>query len=446
MSRPASAIDVPRAQALGLLDRALSLFGAVEPGESATVLLLLSNLFLLLVGYYVVKTVREPLILASGGAEMKSYAAGAQAVALTGFVPLYGWLSSRIDRARLIVAVLLFFAATLEVFHVLAVARMPYLGFAFFVWVGVFSLSTVALFWSYANDIYPRSTGERLFPVIAIGATLGSPVGSLLAEKLFEAGVSPYDMMHVAAVLLLLHLALYRAIDRRESRRRRAAAAPPLARGPGGFALVLRSPYLRLLAALLVLINVVNTTGEYVLGSSVLKAARAAAAASPGLNVEAFIGRFYGSYFLWVNVASVLLQALLVSRVVKYAGMRGVLFALPAVALGAYGVIAAGAGLAAIRWTKTAENATDYSFMNTGKQMLWLPTSREEKYKAKQAIDTFFYRAGDVLAAGLVYAGTTWAGFDSRDFARANLAVVLVWWFVVWRLLKFYRTLCASCP
>ena len=86
----------------GLLDRTLRLFGDVKDGEGATVFLLLSNVFLILAGYYICKTVREPLILASGGAEAKSYAAAGQALALMGFVPLYSWFAARVDRRSLI--------------------------------------------------------------------------------------------------------------------------------------------------------------------------------------------------------------------------------------------------------------------------------------------------------------------------------------------------------
>ncbi len=60
------------------------------------------NVFLLLLAYYILKTVREPLILTTGGAELKSYAAGAQAAVLLGYVPLYGWLVSRLSRNRLV--------------------------------------------------------------------------------------------------------------------------------------------------------------------------------------------------------------------------------------------------------------------------------------------------------------------------------------------------------
>jgi AAA family ATP:ADP antiporter len=171
--------------------------------------------------------------------------------------------------------------------------------------------------------------------------------------------------------------------------------------------------------------------------------AHAAMAADPGLDEKAFIGSFYGSYFFWVNVAAVLIQALLVSRIVRYLGIAGVILLLPLVSLGAYSVIALGASFAVVRWAKSAENATDYSVMNTGKQMLWLPTSREEKYKAKQAVDTFFVRTGDLFSAGLVYAGTTWLALEVPGFAGTNLVLIVAWLAVAVLLLREHRRVVA---
>ena len=173
------------------LDRLLRPFGDVRAGEGATALLLLLNVFLLLAGYYVCKVAREPLVLATGGAAVKSYASAAQAFVLMGFIPIYSWLASRVDRMRLITGVILFFAANLELFWLGARWSVPFLGVVFFVWVGIFNNAVVAQFWSYGNDLFSEEAGKRLFPVIGIGATLGSPLGSLLASALFRAGVAP---------------------------------------------------------------------------------------------------------------------------------------------------------------------------------------------------------------------------------------------------------------
>jgi AAA family ATP:ADP antiporter len=207
----------------------------------------------------------------------------------------------------------------------------------------------------------------------------------------------------------------------------------------------MRSPYLRVVAVLFVLVNLVNTTGEYILGRSVVGAAPLAATENPGLDVGAYIGAFYGRFYFWVNTASVLIQAFLVSRVVKRFGLGGALFALPVVAFGAYALVATGVGLAAIGCAKVAENSVDYSAMNTGKQMLWLPTAGEQKYAAKQAIDGFFVRVGDLLAAAVVFTGTTFLGVGVAGFATLNLVFVVLGMATVWTVLARYRSLCATC-
>jgi AAA family ATP:ADP antiporter len=341
---------------------------------------------------------------------------------------------------------MVFFMVVIELFYFGARASVPYVGFAFFIFVGIFSLASIAQFWAFANDLYTKQAGDRLFPIIAIGATAGSWMGSWVSEELFRANVHLYNMLHIVVVLLVVHLTLYWAVNRREAARseQAVAAAHTTLVGPGGFSLVLASPYLRLIALLLVLLNIVNTTGEYIVSRLAVAAANAAVAADPALSREAFIGSFYGNYFLWVNVFAVLIQAFLVSRIVKYLGIAGIILAMPLVAFGAYSVIALGVSLAAARWAKTAENSMDYSVMNTGKQMLWLPTRREEKYKAKQAVDTFFVRTGDLLSAGIVYVGTTWLALGVRGFAGTNLVLIVAWIGVAILLLREHRRVVAA--
>ncbi len=421
-----------------------SLFGDIRPDERLPVFLMLSNLLLILVSYYVIKVVREPLILSEpGGAQWKSYAAAGQALVLMGYVPLYGWFSSKVNRKKLIVGVNLFFLACIELFALGVKMNVPYIGVAFFVWVGIFSLSLIAQFWSLANDLYTEAEGKRLFPLIAIGATLGSPIGSQIASRLFHTGMAPELIMQVSAVLLVFSLLLYGFVQKREAAkpRERALELETLSK-TGGFQLLFRSRYLLLIAALLLVLNLVNTTGEFILGAKVVEAASNLG----GADKKAFIGAFYGDYFFVVNIAAFLIQTFLASRIVRYFGIKGVVLLLPLIALGAYTTIAAGVGLAIIRWMKTAENSTDYSVMNTARAMLWLPTSREEKYKAKQAVDTFVVRFGDLVSAGLVFAGTNWLAFQAKEFAMANIFIVFIWIVIGLALVKKYNQLAQKKP
>jgi AAA family ATP:ADP antiporter len=439
---PAIAYAGPGADQKSWLDRSLSLFTDVRAGEGATAVLMLLNIFLLLICYSVIKTVREPLILLGGGAEVRSYAAAGQALVLMGFVPLYSWFASRVDRVKLLVGVTSFFIVCIELFALSVAARVPYVGVAFFIWVGIFNISLVAQFWSFANDIYRKEAGDRLFPVILIGMTAGAPLGSLVSGRLFGLGVTPPLILQISAVLLVASLLLYLVVNARETRR--VAVPEPALAGGGGFGLVFRNPYLRLIAVLIVLLNVVNTTGEYVVARLVAANAKELALVNAGFNEQAYIGSFYGDYQFWVNVIAVLLQAFVTSRLIKNAGLRGALLALPFIALGGYAVIAAGVGFSVVRWIKTAENATDYSVMNTARQLLWLPTAREEKYKAKQAIDTFFVRGGDLISAAVVYVGTTIVGMGVGGFAVSNVVLTLVWISVAFLIIKQHRLLASE--
>jgi AAA family ATP:ADP antiporter len=139
------------------------------------------------------------------------------------------------------------------------------------------------------------------------------------------------------------------------------------------------------------------------------------------------IGRFYGEFFFWVNLVGVLTQMFLVSRIFKWFGVRAALFALPLIAFGGYAAIALTGAMAVLRIAKTAENSIDYSLQNTIKQALFLPTSREAKYKAKAAIDTFFVRFGDTASAGIIFFGLHSLGLGPRTFALVNVGLVSIW-------------------
>lgn len=459
------------------LDRVLRLFSDVRPGEGATALLLTANVFLLLGSYYVIKPVREALILAGAGAEVKSYAAAGQALLLLALVPLYGMLADHLPRRRLLNGVTAFFTACLIGFWALTRAGVG-VGVPFFLWVGVFNLMVVAQFWSFANDLYTREQGERLFPIVAFGASFGAVMGSVVTGRLIPLIGVP-ELLLVAAGLLLAAVALTNVVDARERRRAeqgvparfttaelpaatgeyqvlQSAEGPRVtvsvagvgASGKGAFALVLSDRYLLLIALLLLVLNWVNTTGEYILGRTVATAAEAAVAAGTagGLSAGEFIGRFYSDFFFVVNLAGLALQLFVVSRLIKYLGVRLAVMVLPLIAVGGYAFLAFAPILGLVRWVKTAENATDYSLQNTVRNVLFLPTSREQKYKAKQAIDAFFVRAGDVLSAALIYAGTHWLGFGPGGFAQVNLGLALVWLGLAWAVGRIYQAKAAAAP
>ena len=187
--------------------------------------------------------------------------------------------------------------------------------------------------------------------------------------------------------------------------------AVPVPRLLGGIGLVLRDRYLLTIAVFVLLLNWINSTGEFILADYV----KSHTLQSVGTDSDAssrFIAAFYGNFNFWVTLASLAIQALLVSRIFRVLGVRGALWVHPIIVAIGYGLLAVGPLLGGfipifslIRRIKVADNGVDYSLMNTTRQTLFLPVERDSKYDGKMAIDTFFVRLGDLIQALCVFAG-----------------------------------------
>ncbi len=223
--------------------------------------------------------------------------------------------------------------------------------------------------------------------------------------------------------------------------------------------------YLGYIALMIATLNLVNTTGEYIMGSLVEDYGAqqvelaVAEATEAGTNLQfkgrdlgdpqsaeaqtrfeqSTIGNFYSGFYRWQNLLGMFLQLFVVSRLVKFGGVRAGLYWLPVIALGTYGLIVFLPLLQFVRIGKVFENASDYSINKTSREMLFLPTSRDVKYKAKQAIDSFFHRVGDVCHALLVFVGTTFLHLEGRGFALIMVLIIVGWFFLVRGIVKEHR-------
>lgn len=441
------------------LDRALGVVTEVRAGEGLTASLLTLALFLLLMAYYIVKPVREALILQHpAGAEYKSWLGAAIALLLLVVVPLYSRLADRLPRNRLVSGVTLFFASHLVFFYFASttpgLAQSLALSVAFFVWVGIFNMMLVAQLWAFANDIYDPERGKRLFVVIGLGASIGSIAGGAIKGALASV-FDIFQMLLVSAVALVGVAWIIQVVHRREAAAAELArAAAPLAPSPpppdrsGAFVMVLRHRYLSLIAAFSLVFTLVNTNGEYLLGK-LIKAAADPLLASGELSaagLREFIDARYNAFFTWTNTLSFLLQLLVVSRLIKRAGFSRAFLVMPLIALLDGAAVAVVPVLAVVFVGKIAENSTDYSLNNTLRQMLWLPTSREMKYKAKQAVDTFFVRMGDVVSGAWVVFGAGALGLGVRAFALGNVLLVAVWLVLARAIARYPKELSAEAP
>ena len=461
------AYDADNTKNLTMVERVLHLVTDIRAGEGTTALLLTLDVFLVLCAYYLIKPVREALIGAvTNGPRYKSYMGAGVATALFFAVPIYARLASAWPRNKLILRVSAFFAANLVAFYLLG--RTPWVkgevgatvfGLGFLLWMGVFNMMIVAQFWAFAADIYTQDQGKRLFPLVASGAALGAMVGSGVVSHIVHV-VGTLQMMLISAAVLVSSALVTQVVHARATKGhaddKPAGAHEKYAKNGdgdkdddgaatrGAYALVLKDKYLLLIAVFTTLFTLVNTSGEYMISQLVSDAAKQHGGGKEA--VHEFIASYMGNYFLWVNVVGLVIQLFLVSRIVRYAGFRVAFLVFPVVALASAATITAIPTLPAVRVGKTAENSIDYSLNNTVRNMLWLPTTRRVKYVAKQAVDGFFARLGDVGSALFVFILVGQLDLGVRGVAAMNVVLVLAWIYVAWRIVNERERLAKENP
>ena len=242
-----------------------------------------------------------------------------------------------------------------------------------------------------------EAEGKRLFPMVAAGGTLGGIFGAQIAARLIDG--HPHQLMLVAAAILVsCALLTHITYEAAAANRIRVPDGPVQERDHrGGFSLVLHDRYLLLIALSVLILNFVNTTGDFLLAQLV----NGKAQLLPLAQRQHYIAAFYGDFQTFISVLTSLVQILVVARAFKLIGVGSSLLFLPLFALAGYGVAALVPLLGLVATVKVIENSTDYSLQNTVQQALFLPTSRDAKYKAKAAIDTLFVRLGDLGSSDL---------------------------------------------
>jgi AAA family ATP:ADP antiporter len=376
------------------------------------------------------------------------------ATALFIAVPVYARLASAWPRNKLILRVSGFFAANLVAFYFLGLTPWvkgevgaTVFGLGFLLWMGVFNMMIVAQFWAFAADIYTEEQGKRLFPLVAAGASLGAMAGSYTVESIVHA-VGTLQLMLISAAILVASALITQVIHARATKSkaddettgaprtdaRKGDEAAKEEDRSGAYSLVFKNKYLLLIAAFTLLFTFVNTSGEYMISQLVSDAAKEHEHTKEA--IRDFIAGYMGDYFLWVNVVGLVIQLFLVSRIVKYGGFRVAFLVFPVVALASSTMITASPTLGAVRIGKTVENSIDYSLNNTVRNMLWLPTTRRMKYVAKQAVDSFFARVGDVFSGGAVFILVGQLDLGVRGVAAMNIVLVLAWIYVAWRIVN----------
>ena len=411
--------------------RLLDLFN-LRRGETVPVLVAGLFFFCILTALMMLRPARDALGMERGIDSVRWLFIGTAVVTLL-VNPVFGALVARLRRLQFISATYGFFALSLVGFWALLVFAPRAVGArsgqVFYVWFSVFNLFVTMVFWALLADRFSSDQGKRLFALIAVGGTLGAIFGPWLASRLAEPLGTP-SLLLVAAVFLLAGVALAWWQVRLRPDRPADAAAPALAdeeRRIGGSAwagmrAVFASPYLLGIAGYVLAMTVMATFIYFTRLQMV-------AAAESGLDARTSL---LGNIDMWTQVAVLVLQLSLTGQVIRRFGLGVALAALPvATALGFAGLAIYGS-FAMLIGLEAISKAFQRGLTRPAREALFTVIGREEKYKAKAFIDTFVYRAGDVVGA------QTEGALGRLGLALGGLVTVVVPLALLWALLALW--------
>lgn len=411
-----------------LRDAFTSLTGA-EPEELFPVGWAFLYFFCLLCGYYVLRPVRDEMAI-EGGVQHLPWMMTATFVTLLVAVPLFGLLSARVPRDRLLLSTYAFFGANLLGFFTLMTMHIApeWVARIFFVWLSVFNLFVVSVFWSFMADLFTPAQGARLFSVIAAGGSTGAMVGPLLTTGLTYLTPIP-SLMLVSAGFLgacgLCIVVLDRWAKRHPAARARSTGEPVGGSMWAGIRLALSSPYL--MGICLYLFCLTTTATFLYLEQTKLV----------GEQIVSPEGRtrFFATIDFAVNVISFLTQVFITSHMISRFGLVSALVILPAASAVGFGFIGAMPLLVVYALFTIVRRVGEYAIAKPAREALFTVLSREEKYKAKNFIDTAVSRGGDA-ATGWIVKGVKALGATSSHIAWVMIPVACLWVWLGWFLAR----------
>lgn len=421
---------MPRSEPSGF-HRFLKRWVRVESSEIVAVVLAFVYFFSLLCTNYILRPIREEMGIA-GGVDNLQWLFTGTFVAMLTLVPLFGWVAARYPRKQFLPYVYYFFLANILIFYALFTSdiKHAYVARAFFIWLSVFNLFVVSVFWSFMADIFSDPQAKRLFGFIAGGGTIGALTGPVLTASLVGI-IGVNNLLLIAAGLLALPVLCIQGLARwtkksgidRDPQKEAESDRPMGGSIFAGIPLVLRSPYLLGIGALILLYSTLATFLYFEQAALVENAF-----SEPEQRVALFAGIDFST-----NAITILVQVFLTARIVERLGLAWTLALIPlGVAVG-FLVLGLAPVLGVLVVMQVLRRAGNFSLTKPAREMLYVVLGKEEKYKAKNFIDTVVYRGGDAVSAW-AYTGLRAIGVSLAGVAFVAVPLAGVWAWVSFRL------------
>jgi ATP:ADP antiporter, AAA family len=407
------------------LHRSLSRVVTVQAGEVRALLWSFAYFFCLLAGYYVLRPVRDEMGLASGIKNLP-WLFTATFFVMLAVVPVYGALVARLPRRQFIPIVYHFFVANILIFWLLLTQHwaLDITAPVFFVWISVFNLFAVSVFWSLMADLYGSDQAKRLFGFIAAGGSAGALLGPTIAATL-AVPLGRANLLLIAAILL--EAAVFCAWRLEVANAAfKTRTDPPIETKPpeaplggdwiAGFLMVLRSPYLAGIALWVACLSLAGTF-LYFQQANIVQAA----SNDPNQRIT-----YFAQIDLAVALLTIIVQCLATGKLIKRFGAGPAAAFLPFVFAIGFVVLWMTPMLWVIIAFQAAQRAANFAISNPAREVLFTVVDREEKYKAKNVIDSVVFRGGDALS-GWLFAAMRGIGMEFGAIALATVPVTASW-------------------
>ena len=379
-----------------------------EPHELSALAWAFAYFFLLLCSYYLLRPVRDALAVEAGTEKLQWLFTGTFA-AMLALVPVFGWLCARLPRARLLPVVYAFFALNLLLFSVKLDAAV------FFIWLSVFNLFVVSVFWSFMSDLFSAAQAARLYGSIAAGGSCGAIAGPLIAAgTVSKVGLT--GLLLISAALLALTIVCIVMLGRWARAHPRAGDPPPDAPIGGsilaGVRAALSSPFLLGICGYLLCYSALSTALYFAQVEIVRDAVPDAAERT----------RLFAGVDLAVNALTLLVQLFAFARLSTALGPAWMLALMPMLSLAGFLWLGAAPVLGVLIAFGVVRRIGEFSISKPARDALFTVVPREERYKAKNFIDTVIYRGGDTLS-GWLLGGVPGLAFVAAAISAAWIAL-----------------------
>jgi AAA family ATP:ADP antiporter len=413
----------------------------VKPGEGLPVLLTFLYIAVVVAAFLLAKPIRNGLFLHQYSAYAIVYVYVTVPLVLSVFVPAYTRIAARFGSRRVTAGTLVFFSTNALAFWLLfRFAPFHLLPGIFYVWVNCFAVIAPVQAWSFANSQFDTRQARRLFGLFGSSASLGAIAGGVLARFLVEPVGGTINMLLVLAALILAAAGIVAAADRLVRNPGLARRGRPSStRLRDTMAEILRSPYLRLIAALIFLVAIGTQWIDFQL--KVVADRRYAG------DTDA-VTRFFGTFNFLLGAFSFVVQLLLTRRLLRRFGVAVTVLVLPlALGLGS-ALIVLVPGFLTVVLTGALDQGFRFSVDKATYELLYLPIAPAQRLRFKNVIDIVVNRVADAVGAVLLGVATRGflfiggIGLDLRGTAAINVVLIATWLVVAWRIrVEYVRTI-----